>query len=343
MYSWQFWILFIDTSSGGFFEVLKSLQTVALDIKDLKQQTSAVYKNFTPSSALKSENNNEFVKLFSTLKLAYSPALSTMSQNYVGPNLVRYAQRRFNFKWADSSKPATIDGDEVEEDNDEAINNTVNVDTENRILEKTAYKPLMQYLESLNLPCADVSDGERCLERNLFHSDVFTLRKSTAFSTATMRLKAQAPVFIQTIKGRSDIIILSDKFLDQRIYHKAHVRVAVEVKTIKGLKNVDGALREAAIQLVGLNVNNTEATPVVLLTNFTKKHFVLYLTLSSYPEENLSYNLHIVQFKTFESSLEFAEIQSLLEPISSYFGGPPTPPASVAENSSLIWLVCFRG
>ena len=307
------------------------MQTALFDMKDLKQQTKIAYKSFTPSAACKSENNAEFTVLFESLKLAYGPRLSELVRHYEGPELVRYAERKFNFKWgakADVQNTSKPDDIAVDEEQDVELV----VDKDDKILEKTSYMPLMQYLKSLNLHSADVSEGVRCQNKNLFNSDVFTLRKGTAFSSATLRVAAQAPVFIQNIHGRTDIIILRNGFVDAPVYHKAQVRVAVEIKTIKGLRQADGALREAAIQLVGLNTQNCEVTPVVLLTNFAHKHYVLYLTMGSDPEHNLKFDLHIVQFVTFESALEFAEDQSVCEPISVHFGRKPTPPASVASD-----------
>ncbi len=112
------------------------------------------------------------------------------------------------------------------------------------------------------------------------------------------------------LKKLFEIKTLRDGFVDAPVYHKAHVWVAVEIKTVKGLQLADGAFREAAIQLVGLN---TQSTPVVLLTNFARKHYVLYLTVGS--------------------ALEFAEDQSVREPISMHFARRPTPPlTSVADE-----------
>jgi hypothetical protein len=311
------------------------MQTTLFDMKDLKQQTKIAYKSFTPSAACKCENNAEFTVLFESLKLAYGPYLSELVLQYDGPELLRYAGRKFVFKWgaktdASNDTDSNAKPDDIGVEEEEEVELVVEKD--DKILEKTSYKPLMLYLKSLNLDSADVSEGVRCQNKNLFNSDVFTLRKGTAFSSDTLRVTAQAPVFLQNIHGGTDIIILRDGFVDAPVYHKAHVRVAVEIKTIKGLKQVDGALREAAIQLVGLNTQNCEVTPVVLLTNFAKKNFVLYLTRGSDPERNLKFNLHIVLFKTFESALEFAEDQSVCEFISLHFGRKPTPPASVAGD-----------
>lgn len=312
------------------------MQTLLLDVKDLKQQTKIAFKSVTPSAACKSENNAEFTYLFDSLKLAYGPNLSELVVQYAGPELVRHANRKFIFKWRAEDAQSTSNDEssakavEIALDEEEEVEEVV--DKNDKILEKTSYGPLMQYLQSLGLRSADVSEGERCQNKNLFNSDVFTLRKGTAVSSATLRMTAQAPVFIQNIHGRTDIIILRDGFENAPVYHKAHVRVAVEVKTVKGLKLTDGALREAAIQLVGLNAQNCEVTPVVLLTNFARKHYVLYLTMGDDPERDLKFELHIVQFKTFESALEFAEDQSLHEPISVHFGRKPTPPASVAGD-----------
>ena len=318
------------------------MQTMLFDMKDLKQQTKIAFKSLTPSAACKSENNAEFTYLVDSLKLAYGPILSELVKQYEGPELVRYAKHKFNFKWSvevglkgmsietdakADTKPADPDTDAAAVYDGEAVD-----EKQDKVIEKTSYKPLILYLEKLNLHSADVSEGVRCQNKNLFNSDVFTLRKGTAFSSETLRLTAQAPVFIQNIRGRTDVIILRGGCEHAPVYHKAHVKVAVEIKTIKGLKFVDGALREAAIQLIGLNAQNCESTPVVLLTNFMRKHFVLYLTMGDDPERNLKYELHIVQLQTFESALEFADDQSIKEPISLNFGRKPTPPASVVDE-----------
>lgn len=294
-----------------------------LDLKDIKQQTKVAFKSLTPSAACKSENENEFLLLVEGLKLAHTPYLSSLVEPYTGPELVRYAQRKLSFQWTDLSSASKYSAqDEVEE-----IDMTGN---DEKVLERVSYKPFMQYLETLNLPSADVSEGARCHKKHLFDSNVFTLRKGTSFSSASLRITAQEPVLIQCIRGGTDIIIVRENCIDSVTYTKAHVRVAIEIKTVKGMKSVDSALREAVVQLVGLNTQNVEVSPVVLLTDFVGKHYVLYLTFGSDPTTNLKYHLHITQFKSLESALEFAEDQSLHEPISLHFGRIPTPP--VSEN-----------
>ena len=102
-------------------------------------------------------------------------------------------------------------------------------------------------------------------------SDVFTiLRKGTTFFLAKLLVTTHEAVFNQNIHGRTDIIIFRYGFENVPCYHNAHVRVCVEIKTIKGhdikgLKMADSALRDAALQLAGLNTQNCEVTPAVLL------------------------------------------------------------------------------
>ena len=47
---------------------------------------------------------------------------------------------------------------------------------DDRVLERKSCKPVEKYLKRIGLHCVDVSEGQYCVEKLLFNSDVYTKR-----------------------------------------------------------------------------------------------------------------------------------------------------------------------
>jgi len=87
---------------------------------------------------------------------------------------------------------------------------------------------------------------------------------------------------------------------------------AFEVKTVSAMESVSDlncCLREALLQMVGLNAYNTDTSPAVILTNLSGKHYVLYIDWphEQPADEEVNYILQIVHAKTLHGAIDFAE------------------------------------
>lgn len=199
-------------------------------------------------------------------------------------------------------------------------------------MERSSYQPLCEYLSGLELLAVDVSEGTKCPFQLLYDSDVYTISKGLNFTTNYLRSVGKASIFIDTIRGKTYIVILRSDCADQVYYHKSHVLVAIEVKTVAGLNNDGACFREAVIQLIGLNASNTSTSPIVILTNLVMKHYVFYLSMGENPEVQLSFKLHIQKCESFSVALSVAMVLSRREPFSMHFGRMPTPPPSTTSG-----------
>jgi len=91
--------------------------------------------------------------------------------------------------------------------------------------------------------------------------------------------------------------------------------------------SLESGLREAFVQLIGLSVGNTFHSPVVILTNLSRSHYVLSLEVAAeFPR--LKYSLKIQKFKQFNYALSSAWELSKRKCFTKYFGRPPSLPAS---------------
>ena len=80
--------------------------------------------------------------------------------------------------------------------------------------------------------------------------------------------------------------------------HNNMVKFAIELKTVKGYRqqSTTGCMREAQLQLVGLNAFNTHSSPPVLLSNLAKTHQeVVYLD----KDEEWKYHIAVQDCATF--------------------------------------------
>ena len=289
---------------------------LGLEMKSIKQQTAYEHRVFTPSNACKSENGNEFIRIFSSLNLAYSSDLTSL---VLSCEIISSEYPSFDFKWTSiTTSDKKLDATDID-----------------KKLERMSYEPLCMYLRNHSFSVVDVSDGAGCPSKNLFDSDIFTIRKGLDFSTTFLRSLGQAPIFIEEIRGRTDIIIVRDETIHEAFRHKCHVLIAIEIKTIAGFNSDVVCFREAATQLIGLNAENVVTSPCVILTNLTRKHYVFYLVLGENPAQNLSFKMCIEKCASFEVALQLSVRLSKREPFSMNFGRKPTPPPSTASDADL--------
>ena len=159
--------------------------------------------------------------------------------------------------------------------------------------EKDSYAPLQEHLSKNNIFVVNISSGQGLLDGNLFHEEIWSLKKDPFAGPRQLRF---------LVRGRTDFVRIDQ---NNGNLSRINMRYLVEVK--KG--DIDEpALREAFIQLIGANTANTHHSPPVFLTNLQRTHYVLFITLESKTGETVPcYHLNISQFSTFYEALSFVE------------------------------------
>jgi len=187
---------------------------------------------------------------------------------------------------------------------------------DDRVLEQTSYKPVQKFLQRIGLFCVDVSEGQCCVEKLLFNTDVYTKRAQNPFL-----VRGQDVFLRHRVQGRSDLAALRvDNRGDYILRHM--VKFVVEIKTVNGYRQSQtGCMREAQLQLIGLNAFNTNNSPPVVLSNLATTHQVLYLA----KDEHWNYSIQVVNCSSFAAAIHFADTLSERECISQHFSRPSTP------------------
>ena len=123
------------------------------------------------------------------------------------------------------------------------------------------------------------------------------------------------------VQGRSDLAVLrADNGGDYILRHM--VKFVVEIKTEHGYQQSQtGCMREAQLQLIGLNAFNTNNSPPVVLSNLAKNHQVLYLD----KDEHWNYFIRVVNCSSFAAAIHYANILSERTCMSPHFSRPSTP------------------
>jgi hypothetical protein len=106
------------------------------------------------------------------------------------------------------------------------------------------------------------------------------------------KVEGREPVRKFRIKGRTDLAV----FNRGSPMTCAGLLWAMEVKPSKSFNtnsDVNRALREGAMQLIGMNADNHYTSPSVMVTALTNKHYVLYLERDSNPEQRLQFHLRL--------------------------------------------------
>ena len=107
----------------------------------------------------------------------------------------------------------------------------------------------------------------------------------------------------------------------------------VEVKRKQDMKtpsDVNKCLREAVLQLIGLNVANVYTSPSVILTDLNNSHYVLFISINPDPEIRLAFALNVFKFELLGECLSY--LQEFLihrSCVTHEFGSPLSPVQSV--------------
>jgi len=189
--------------------------------------------------------------------------------------------------------------------------------------ERAAYAPLVEWCDKhLPFKSHDVSQGQKCSQGNLFHVTLWSCRQRLGQHGIEAHIR---PVL--TLKGKPDIV-LTEKLPAGRsilLHNRVHVFIAIEVKRQLDTSAVTGAYREAERHLLGLSACNNFSSPVVLLTDLTSFHRVLFVEARSDPA--LSFCIVSRQFEFFNVAVQFCLNQKPATPSHQLaeFGRPVTP------------------
>mmetsp|Transcript_27119 Transcript_27119/g.38418 ORF Transcript_27119/g.38418 Transcript_27119/m.38418 type:complete len:384 (+) Transcript_27119:37-1188(+) len=267
------------------------LKDMSISLHTMKEQFPSVLAGHmvTPSTA--SRNRQQSSSIFDAAGLALKP--TEMDAEYVLPvEQQRKTEWFFSFSWPREA------GDD-------------------KVLEKTSYAPVLNFLRRLDLHAEDVSGGANCVEKLLYNSDIYSRRTENP-----MKVRGQTVYHKHCVKGRSDLVIL-DKNRQGGEVLRSMVLVAIEIKTPSAYKqSKDGSMIEAQLQLIGLNAFNTDHSPPVVLSNLAQTHFVIYL---AYGDDGWSYVIKKQKCATFPAAIHFALQKSLEASISAHFSRPMTP------------------
>lgn len=203
--------------------------------------------------------------------------------------------------------------------------------------ERESYKPLQEYLKKgFKMNAVILADGEGLPGRNLFVSNIFTLRPKLGDLTRDLKKAAlgQEPQFRFRIQGRTDLGI----FKEGGVMGCGDLLIAIEVKPkskFASSADINRALREGVLQLVGTNADNHYTSPVVIVTALVgvEPHYLLYLDLGPDPHIELRYHLRVRSSASLSQLIHFAQTLCGRGCISSRFAAPPTPTNSPSHNS----------
>jgi len=195
-------------------------------------------------------------------------------------------------------------------------------------LEASSYEPLVEYLKlTAKLNALAVPNGAGLPNRLLFDMFVYSLKSDVRLRSKVLRESAEEPRAKFHIMGRTDVAVIHHSSVSAT---RQTTCTAIEVKP-DGF-NVKEALREAFLQLIGLNVANEIRSPCVLLTNLAQTHYVMYLVCVD--PYKLRYKLELRYYKSFNQALWMAASLTDRECVTKHFGAAPTPQSSAADSDS---------
>jgi hypothetical protein len=115
-----------------------------------------------------------------------------------------------------------------------------------------------------------VANGQTLPNGLLFNVHVYTLRENIFVRGDELRKTESEPKHVFTLSGRTDLIVLKAGTTNAL---RMNTRYVIAVK-VKGFK-VNEGLKEAYLQLLGMNIDNNNTSPPALLTDLCDKHYVL--------------------------------------------------------------------
>lgn len=249
--------------------------------------------------------------------LPQSPELVSVSNSVSGPD------SRLNFFWPSGCLQTVKEtrGPVLADDVEDDFTQIQHADP----LEASSYAPLQSYLISLNFDAVIVANGHGLPNGLLFSQYAYSMRKDKT------SVRGQEVLVGMRVHGRTDVVIL-DKEGQKGVVSRHRVLLAIEVKpAVKDVDALSPSSRKAMAQLIGLNINNMQHSPPVLLTNLKRVHWVYYIIKNEiFPW----YRIARTNFSTFIDALRFVESLWKLDTHNYEFGREPSPSAEDISISS---------
>lgn len=191
--------------------------------------------------------------------------------------------------------------------------------------ESDGHKTMCKYLRSCGLIYREIGNDTRFFDRTVFRF------QSRDDNEAALHQEGVELFHQFRIYGKTDIAVL-----EENIFSRSKLKFAMEIKTVEAMSSAAGvnqALREAFLQLVGVNVQNAYKSPAVVLTNMNQKHFVLYLVRS---ENRAKFELKIHSSSDFHEIIHFANELSKRRCITGNLGSVLIPPSSHTVETASV-------
>ncbi|KAL3904566.1 MAG: hypothetical protein SGILL_010016 [Bacillariaceae sp.] len=276
-------------------ELLQSLKNMSLALHGIQQVLPSVIVGHVVTPSTASRDRQVSSQIFEAVGLSLRPI--AVKGEYALP-LDLHRDTSWNFVW----KWNSVAGDD-------------------KVLERTAYAPVLQFLRGLGLNADDVSEGRHCVQKLLYNTEIYTPRLQNP-----LEVRGQRVFHCHRVQGRTDLVVLRQERNGGDITRQM-VQFAIEIKTVEGLnQSQDGCLLEAQLQLIGLNAFNVFGSPPVVLTNLARTHQVLYL---DYKEDGWTYVIKRQNCKTFPAAVHFAIQKGSETGVSTNFSRPMTPELDV--------------
>lgn len=96
------------------------------------------------------------------------------------------------------------------------------------MLERTSYEPVLNFLSRLGLYAEDVSEGQNCIDKLLYNSDIYTPRNENP-----LEVRGQRVFHCHRVQGRTDLVVLRTRRHGGPIIRNM-VEFAIEIKTVAG-------------------------------------------------------------------------------------------------------------
>lgn len=191
------------------------------------------------------------------------------------------------------------------------------VGQDDRVLEHAAYAPVLHFLCGLGFNAEDVSDGQNCVKKLLYNSDVYT-----PWLQNPLAVRGQKVFHCHCVQDCTNLVILWQDRNGGEITCQM-VQCAIEMKTVAWYdQSRNGCLFETQLQLIGLNAFNVFRSTPVVLTNLTRTHQVLYL---DYKEDGWTHVIKAMKCKTFAALIHFAMQKASERGVSTNFSCPMIP------------------
>ena len=272
--------------------MLKTLQSMSISIHGMQQVLPSVIVGHVVTPSTASRDRKVSSQIFEAVGLSLRP-VEVDGTHSLPADLQRDTRWNFTWKW-----PTVLGQDD-------------------RLLEHAAYAPVLHFLRGLGLNAEDVSDGQNCIDKLLYNTDIYTPRLQNP-----LEVRGQKVYHCHRVQGRTDLVVLRQDRNGGEITRQM-VKCAIEIKTVAGYnKSRDGCLFEAQLQLIGLNAFNVFGSPPVVLTNLAKTHQVLYL---DYKEDGWTHVIKAKKCNTFAASIHFAMQKAAEMGVSADFSRPMTP------------------